>query len=341
MKKKLLYFIALLFFVVNAKAQEFDYDVTAADPAVGSFPSITQGGITLNTTAPVATDGSAVVYKMLNINSNSYDVNLTSSNDIRQVTFFARGSGNTSTATPVVTFGTSESDPNMSTAPAQTATSSAPGVPLTYSFPAGTKYVKMVRNATVRVFRVAAGSSAFTLPLNFLSFEAKPDAFGKTVDLNWKTTNEVNTKNFEIQKRTDATDFVTIGSVKSNNVSGFQNYSFKDLNASAGASYYRILQFDNDGSSSPSEIISVNNSAVASLKVYPNPVAETLNISHVAAANGASFRILSLDGKTLLQGAANANTTSTSIDVSRLSTGAYMLIFDNNASSSSLKFVKK
>ncbi|MBK0383096.1 T9SS type A sorting domain-containing protein [Pedobacter sp. SD-b] len=343
MKKSLLYFtfIFAVLFVFEAKAQSFDYDVTAADPATASFPTSTQGGISLTTTAPVATDGSSPVYKMLNISSNSYDVTLSSTtSDIRQVIYYVRGAGTSTAATPVVTYGVSSSDPAMVTSTAQSATSAAPGAPLTYIFPMGTRYVKMVRIATVRVFRIAAGPSSFTLPLDFLSFTAKADALGKTVALNWSTTNEINTKNFEIQRRTDVTEFKTIGKVISKNTAGIHNYSFTDGNVSQGSSYYQILQFDNDGASKPSVIVPVNIKSATALSIYPNPVENSLGITHALASN-AFIKILSLDGKTIIQKKVDENSTSTQLDVSQLASGSYLIVLDNNNEKSTLKFIKK
>lgn len=180
-----------------------------------------------------------------------------------------------------------------------------------------------------------------TLPLNFLSFTAKPDAFGKTVALNWATSNEVNTKNFEIQKRTDAGDFATIGYLNSKNTAGTHNYSFTDNNASAGNSYYRIVQFDNDGAYTSSNVVAVSATGNNSLTVYPNPVDESLNISHALSNPGSSFKILSANGATVLSSAAAANATATSLNVSGLTPGAYVLVFDNKTDSKITKFVKK
>ena len=159
--------------------------------------------------------------------------------------------------------------------------------------------------------------------------------------LNWSTTNEINTKNFEIQKRTDGNDFTTIGNLPSKNVAGIHNYSFTDNNASAGNSYYRIVQFDNDGASTISKIQAVTNKSAAGLSIYPNPVQETLNVNHASAIEGAKFKILNAEGKTVLQSNTGVSTISSSLNVSALTPGVYLLIFDNQSNSSSVKFIKK
>lgn len=184
--------------------------------------------------------------------------------------------------------------------------------------------------------KFSIGNTA-TLPLDFVAFTAKPDAFGKTVNLNWITTNEKNTKAFEIQKRTVEGNFTKIGVVKSINLAGQNTYSFTDQNATEGDSYYRIAQIDNDGSSTFSKIVAVNCNAKGTLSVYPNPVGETLNIRHALAASGTNFKILNSEGKAILSSAAMVNTTATTVDVSTLDSGIYVLMFDGKA----VKFVKK
>lgn len=183
--------------------------------------------------------------------------------------------------------------------------------------------------------------STESLPLDFLSFTAKPDAFGKTVALNWTTTNEINTKNFEIQKRTDGTDFITIGTLASKNTAGIHNYSFRDNSATVGNSYYRIVQFDNDGASDESPIQAVSNKVLVKLSVYPNPTASNLNITHDAAQVGASATVISTTGKTVLKQELGLNTTDTKLDVSQLAPGSYLLVLSNQDQQSSLKFVKQ
>jgi len=339
MKKKILisvYLLTVFFYIPKAHTQDFNYDVTASDPTIGAFSNVVQNGITLSASAPVAQDNS---YKMLNLNSTGLAITLTSNNDIRQVVLFIRGSNASSAGTPVVTYGASS---GSSTYAVTTATANAPGIPVQYDFPAGTKYINVVRNATVRIYRVAASSTAFTLPLDFLSFTAKPDAFFKTVALNWSTTNEVNTKNFEIQRRTGGTDFLTIKNLPSKNTVGVHNYSYTDNNSVSGDSYYRIIQFDNDGASTISNIQAVTNKATtASLSIYPNPTTGALNVSHSAAGAGAIARVVNMDGKTVLQQALNLNATDTKIEVSQLTSGSYLLILENQDQKSSRKFVKQ
>jgi hypothetical protein len=189
--------------------------------------------------------------------------------------------------------------------------------------------------------KITSTISDAVLPLTFTAISGKADGLGKTVDLNWSTTNEVNTKSFEVQRKTAGSDFASIGSLASKNTAGVHHYSFTDQNAKNGTAYYRILQSDHDGASKLSNVIAVNNKAVSALSVYPNPAEQTLNVNHASAAAGANLKVLSLDGKTIFQKAVTTNSTSSNLDVSKLVTGTYLLILDNNSEKSSMKFIKK
>lgn len=178
------------------------------------------------------------------------------------------------------------------------------------------------------------------LPLSFLSFAAKPDALGKSVSLNWQTTNEVNTKEFIVEKRTATTEFTEIGRRPSNNTSGIHNYSFTDNSVSNGVVYYRLKQVDNDGVFDYSSVASADVKGNLSFSIYPNPTADVLNVVHESVTAASAIKVLNLSGKTLIENAVSLGSTTTNIDVSSLSDGAYILMYDGNHQNT-LKFIKK
>ena len=206
-----------------------------------------------------------------------------------------------------------------------------------------TVYVEIRRSGTssTKLVRIAASTTNFTtLPLDLISFAAKVDAFGKGVNLKWQTTNEVNTKEFIIEKRTDDSEFSSIGVVSSKNTSGIHNYSFVDQNAISGNSYYRLKQVDNDGKFTYSPIQSVNIQGLVSLSLYPNPTTNDINLTHDASING-SVKILTIDGKNILNQDLVNGATNTNIGVSSLANGTYLVLLNNNGKQSSIKFIKE
>ena len=90
------------------------------------------------------------------------------------------------------------------------------------------------------------GYTGVTLPVNLLSFEAKE--VDSKVLVQWTTTSEENVSEFFIEKSTDGTNFVSLGSLKAiaPYYSATQNYQFYDDHFSKSA-YYRLKTADIDG----------------------------------------------------------------------------------------------
>ncbi|WP_304066557.1 T9SS type A sorting domain-containing protein [Pedobacter glucosidilyticus] len=366
----ILYFLAFL----DVKAQDdiaatftptpsFDYNVTANNPnpndGVDTHPlsgPYTQGNIIMTSFgigARQESNNGSALFRYLNFGSNfnattkANSIDFVSTSDIKQITLLFRGGGGSAAAQPVVYAGADEASAVIINSgqvgyidgfPAGAGL--APGKYSTGVFPAGTKYVRIIRTSgqTLRIYRVLASTAVFTLPLDFLSFSAKPSTFG-SVDLDWKTTNEVNTKNFEVQSRTANSEFKTIGFVDSKNTAGVHNYSFTDSKPLASTVYYRIKQVDKDGEFDYSDVKSVNLKQGISLAVYPNPVSDVLSVKHPTSVNRVT--IINLEGKKLLEKAVSNDTISTDINVASLHVGTYIVVVDANGEQSSAKFIKK
>jgi hypothetical protein len=84
---------------------------------------------------------------------------------------------------------------------------------------------------------------AVLLPLNFLSFTARPGA-SQQVNLQWETGDETNVSHFVVERSTDGVSFTPIGQV---DFGSTNSYAFTDNNAVEGNNYYRIESVDNDG----------------------------------------------------------------------------------------------
>lgn len=85
-----------------------------------------------------------------------------------------------------------------------------------------------------------------TLPVNLLSYTAKSGVNGNV--LNWSTANEINNDRFEIYRSVNGKDFEQVGVVRGNGTSAvIDTYTFHDNYT--GTAYYKLLQFDFNGSS--------------------------------------------------------------------------------------------
>lgn len=176
-----------------------------------------------------------------------------------------------------------------------------------------------------------------SLPLTFLSFTATANTLRNSVNLNWRTANEINTKEFIVEKRTDVTEFVGIDVLSSQGTLGVHNYTYSDDNVGTGNVYYRLKQVDIDGNYAFSDVVQLN-IAHAILMVYPNPAKHVVNVSHKPAK--ATIRVLSLDSKILLNHSVEDGITSSNLNISHLLPGTYLLVYDHSGEQSILKFVK-
>ena len=188
---------------------------------------------------------------------------------------------------------------------------------------------------------VVKGESISTLPLDLLSFKAVlSKSLNPTVNLAWKTTNEVNTSKFDVERSLDGKLFSTIGTVSSKNIPGIHDYQFIDDNPFSGVSYYRLNQLDLNGDSKFSNIEFVNNNSNIGLSVYPNPAANTINVNHPKANLGATLSVVAINGQNLTLVKITQDNTKTTADISKLNPGVYFILFDNGNEQSTLKFVK-
>ncbi|MFP5040641.1 T9SS type A sorting domain-containing protein [Parasediminibacterium sp. JCM 36343] len=164
--------------------------------------------------------------------------------------------------------------------------------------------------------------------------------------LKWSTATELGFAYFEIEKSKDGKDYVGIGKVSSNNIANGSNYTYTDMNVEAVVNYYRLRIVDKDGKFEYSTVLKVDGTkSVFKMAVYPNPVADYLNI-HVSSdkiMNNAVFEILSVEGKAVKVVGASipVGTYLKTINIANLSKGIYFIRCRSNDISTVSKFFKQ
>ncbi len=175
------------------------------------------------------------------------------------------------------------------------------------------------------------------LPITLKSISAS--FINNQAQINWQTTSEINAKHFSVEKSFNTTDFSSIGVVSAINANG-GNYSFVDAAKSVSQQYYRLKLVDNDGSYKYSAVVAVNGKETIQLQAYPNPVVNTVILSHPKAVVGAVISISGIDGRLLQAYKVQTGATQTSVDVSRFLPNNYIVKYVNNGIVSTSKFVK-
>jgi hypothetical protein len=111
------------------------------------------------------------------------------------------------------------------------------------------------------------------VPVELTSFVAS--ASNESVILKWETASETNNRGFEIERSTDNLSFKTLGFVAGKGTTVENNsYTYVDKNVANETYYYRLKQYDLNGTFSYSEIVEVSNilPTVYNLSQnYPNP----------------------------------------------------------------------
>ena len=177
------------------------------------------------------------------------------------------------------------------------------------------------------------------LPLRLLSFNVVDN--NGHANLTWQTCNELNMKEFEVQRSADAQSFFAIGSVDAENGNCGTNYSYSDPKQLAGTAYYRLRMIDNDGKSTYSAIVYVSGKIPTSLSVFPNPIINDLVLSHPKAEAGAVIKIVSMNGTAVASYNVQKDAVQTSVNVSKLGHGNYIVVYQNGQQKQTIKILKQ
>jgi len=167
------------------------------------------------------------------------------------------------------------------------------------------------------------------------------------VKVNWTAANELNTREYFIEKSLDGARFTAIGSMPYRAGSGTTNqYDYADdQTLSAGTIYYRIRQVDQAGEYNYSNTVSlkINSSSTGKLSVFPNPARESVTVSFTSAVTGAvNLRLFDLKGAIVWEQAQQANTGLNTVQVDRirsLPNGLYLLQWYNGLKPETVKLI--
>jgi hypothetical protein len=167
------------------------------------------------------------------------------------------------------------------------------------------------------------------VPVELTSFAA--NAFDQNVELNWITATEINNQRFEIERKTAESQFRTIGYISGHGTTTEQQtYSFVDKKLETGKYFYRLKQFDFNGSFEYSNEIDVDVNALLTYDLkqnYPNPFNPNTLIKYSVAKDGfvnvSIFNLLGEKVATLVDNNMKAGSYEVNFDASFLSSGIY------------------
>ena len=169
------------------------------------------------------------------------------------------------------------------------------------------------------------------LPLTLLQFTGVPQ--DKSVVLQWKTTDEVNTSQYIVERSGNGTSFGLIGAVAAKDLAGENDYQFADAAPLAGNNYYRLKMVDEDGGFTYSSIVFVSATKQAGAYwVYPNPVLAMAGvIFNAAGADKYNIEVVDPMGRVLqvLSGVSAAGVNKVDIDMGAFAPGVYSILISD------------
>jgi len=195
----------------------------------------------------------------------------------------------------------------------------------------------------LRVTDIGGNGTSFTignngstaLPLTLLSFKAQQVKRGEVL-LDWRVKDEVNMKQYDVQRSVDGKNFTTIGTV--NNL-GKEVYTLIDTKPAQGINYYRLSMVESNGLTNYSHIVAININDGKALHASPNPVTGDLTVEVKGeVGKQAVIDIIDYTGNKVRTVAIPAGKVT--VDMTSLPTGVYVVQYIDGTTVYTTRVVK-
>jgi hypothetical protein len=161
------------------------------------------------------------------------------------------------------------------------------------------------------------------LPVKLLYFKAT--LVNGAVQLEWKTSQEVNNDHFDIERSSDGVQFTFLKKINGNGTTAHpQEYSASDPSPFNTITYYRLKQVDGSDAFIYSGIVSIKITAAGLYRLFPNPASAFLIIDR-AVTGPCLIEILDASGKPVRKDSFQAMQTRKNINLQNLSKGIYFI----------------
>jgi hypothetical protein len=178
-----------------------------------------------------------------------------------------------------------------------------------------------------------------TLPMALLQFSGNRQ--GNTVVLQWKTTDEINTSHFIVERSADGVHFTAIQTIPVSGESS-SRYTATDYQPLSGKLYYRLKMVDKDEEATYSSIVPISYDGNNAITVTPRLVTNNseIKVSHTATTQPAFIQVTSIDGKVWLTKPVARGSQQTTINTNGLAKGSYLVIYSGNGIRTAVQIVK-
>ncbi len=199
-----------------------------------------------------------------------------------------------------------------------------------------------IPNNAFRFITIASINPVTPLPVEVVDYIAVYDEDRNLVDLSWKTISEHNSDYFTTEVSSDMTNwrFLENVSAAGNSVQTL-TYSTADDQPTLGTSYYRLKEFDLDGSKTYEAVRPINIAQSEDVLVYPNPTTGVVNISLKHKAE-TELKVFDNWGRLVNVPIVTNDLQMFTLDFTSLSQGLYtiQLLSGNNFKSVRLNYIR-
>lgn len=185
------------------------------------------------------------------------------------------------------------------------------------------------------------------LPVQYAYLRAESTDYG-TVNINWATLEEKNSRSFVVERAAGNLDFQPIGeSIAARGESQkFERYVFTDNNPRHGFNYYRIRQIDADGSVQISRAVRASvEGGLPDLRIVGNPVSESLRYQINTAENSPVevkiFNTFGLEVNRASHGATPSRFVENAVPMTGLAPGLYFVKIEQDGIQRTAKVIKE
>ncbi len=181
------------------------------------------------------------------------------------------------------------------------------------------------------------GSISLLLPVHLVDFSAYKNN-GHAV-INWITTDEINLKNYQVQRSDDGLQYYVIGTVIPRNLSNRQQYDFTDAKILNEVTYYRLRSEDMDGKYKLSQVLTLRNNYLADAQLsVTNPARDRIHLTATNITGVYEFTLSTLAGQIMQQGSVRIAPGGIDIPLtSNVTNGLYILHIKRNGVNFSYK----
>lgn len=135
-------------------------------------------------------------------------------------------------------------------------------------------------------FSIVLKNRLIVLPVTFTGLKAERK--GTTVAIEWKVENELNIREYDVERSADGRNFIKVNTIAA---SGSNIYLSED-NAPASSRYYRVTAREVNGKLKYSNIVKLGgNEAGNNITVYPNPVTNGVIKLHFENMEGGLYEV--------------------------------------------------